>query len=61
MQMNENSTVDSLSENYLIYPSMKFYFLNLLTLACEHDHHLDNRLHGTYVHRATGRVGPSRR
>ena len=33
MQMNENSTADSLSENYLIYPSMKFYFLNLLTLA----------------------------
>ena len=63
MQMNENSTADSLSENYLIYPSMKFYFLNLLTLASPVNRitTLDNRSHCAYVQRATGRGDPSRR
>jgi len=63
MQMNENSAAASLSENYRIYPSTKFYFLNLLTLTSPVNMitTLDNRSHCAYVHRTTGRVGPSRR
>ena len=35
MQMNENFTAETLSRNYPLYPTVKFYFLSLLTSRCD--------------------------